>query len=152
MSSILSKMCKVSTAIALVLCICMSFAGCVSKTDNIKDVDQICVSGSYTESWMYVFTDKGFIDEMVTVYNDLQYEETDENVDMMTAGEIYSFTFSKGNDTLARFIVDSNNVMTFEAGTQCYKIVSDFDFEHIKSLVEEQTLAVSGADATSDEV
>lgn len=81
---------------------------------------------------------------------DLQYEKTDENVDMMTVGEVISFTFSKGNETLARFIVDINNVMTFASGTQCYKTVSDFDFEHIKLLVKEQTLAVSGADATSD--
>ena len=151
MNLILSKLCRVATAFALVLCICLSVTGCANKTDNIKDVDQICVSGSYVESWMYVFTDEAFVEEMVKVYNGLQYEETDENVDMMTAGEVLSFTYSNGNDTLARLIVDSNKVMTFEAGTQCYKIVSDFDFEHIKSLVDEQTLAVSGTSATDDE-
>ena len=151
MSSILSKVCKVATAIMLVFCTCFSFTGCASDTKNIKDVDQICVSGSYVESWMYVFTDEAFIDEMVQVYNGIKYEETTESVDMMTSNGVLSFTYSKGNDTLARFIVDSNNIMTFEAGTQCYKIVSEFDFEHIQSLVNEQIEIVSGTIATPDE-
>lgn len=151
MSSILIKSVKALIALVLVICMCITISGCDNNTKDIEGADQICVSGSYVESWMYVFTDQSFIEEMVNIYDGIKYEETDESVDMMTANGVYSFTFSKGNDTLARFIVDSNNIMTFEAGTQCYKIVSDFDFAHIQSLVNEQIKSVSGNTATPDE-
>lgn len=151
MSSILSKSLRILTVLVLVLAMCFSIVGCDKNRKDIKETDQICVSGAYVESFMYVFTDEAFVDEMVKVFENLKYEDTDESVDMMTAGKVFSFTFSNGNDTLARFIVDSNNTMTFEAGTQCYKIVSEFDFEHIKALVNEQIDTVSGSSATSDE-
>ena len=124
----------------LVLCavIVLSTTACAQRTEELGNVNQICVSGAYVESWMNVFTDEKFIDEMVKFYDSIKYEETDENVDVNTAGEVFSFTYSQGNKVKTKFIVDKNGVMTFEAGTQCYQIVSDFDFDYIKGLVDEQ--------------
>lgn len=134
-SNILKRLC------ALILCVCMllCITACGEKnTKNIKDVDQICVTGSYTESWMNVYTDEAFVNEMVEIYNSVEYVETDKDVDVTTAGEVLFFTFNNGNDEQAKFIVDKNSVFTFEAGTQCYEITSEFDFEYVKSLVDEQ--------------
>ena len=148
-SNILKRFC------ALMLCACMllCMTACNSKnTEDIEEVDQICVTGSYTESWMHVYTDKDFVNEMVDIYNSIQYEETDETVDVMTAGEVFFFTFNKGNDEQAKLIVDKNSVITFEAGTQCYKIVSEFDFDYVKGLVDEQREAFEKTlEATPDE-
>ena len=148
-SNILKKLC------AMMLCVCMvlSISACTKNTKDIEEVDQICVSGSYAESWMYVYTDEDFINEMVDIFNGIEYEETEESVDMMTAGEVLSFTFSKGNDVQTKFIVDKNNFFTFEAGTQAYKITSDFDFDYVKGLVDEQREAFEKTlEATPDEV
>lgn len=133
-SNILKRIC------VLMLCVFMliSITACSKNTEDIEEVDQICVSGSYVESWMYVYTDKDFVNEMVDIYNSIQYEETDEDVDVMTEGEVLFFTFNKGNDQQAKFIVDKNSVFTFEAGTQCYKITSEFDFDYVKGLVDAQ--------------
>lgn len=151
MSSTLSKVFKTVLALVLAVCLCIPLAGCTRNTKNIEDIDQICVSGAYTESWMNVFTDDTFINDMIEVYNAVKYEKTDEVIDLMTAGDVYFFSFSNGNDTLAKFIVDKNGIMTFEAGTECYKIVSDFDFSYIQEIVQKQVDASSNKEATADE-
>lgn len=138
---------------ALLLCVCVLFCAtaCTKNTKNIKDVDQICVSGALYESWMHVYTDEEFVSEMVDIFNNLQYEKTEQSVNMMTAGEVLSFTFSKGNEQKATFIVDKNGVFAFEAGDKSYKIVSDFDFSYVYDLVESQKDTDDTA-ATDDEV
>ncbi len=149
-NNILKRFC----ALVLFVCMLMCMTACSSKnTENIEEVDQICVSGSYVESWMYVYTDEDFINEMVDIYNSIQYEETDEAVDVMTAGEVLFFTFNNGNDAQAKFIVDKNSVFTYEAGTQSYKITSEFDFDYVKGLVDEQQKKAfeESNEATSDE-
>ena len=151
MSSTLSKIFKTVLALVLVVCLCVPLSGCVRNTRNIKNIDQICVSGAYTESWMYVFTDDTFINDMIEIYNTVEYEKTDEVIDLMTAGEVYFFSFSYGNNNQTKFIVNKNGIMTFEAGTECYKIVSDFDFSYIEELVQKQIDASKSKDATADE-
>ena len=132
----------------------LSITACSKNTDDIEDVDQICVSGSYAESWMYVYTDEDFVNEMVDIYNSMKYEKTDETVDVMSEGEVLFFTFNNGNVEQAKLIVDKNSVITFEAGTQSYKITSEFDFDYVKGLVyEQQEKAFEKApDATPDEI
>lgn len=152
MNSTLSKIFKAAIALMLSVCLCLPFAGCTKNTKNVKNVDQICVSGSYAESWMYVFTNQDFIDDMVEVFNNIKYEKTDETVDMMTVDDVLFFTFSNGNSTLSKLIVDKNGIMTFEAGTDCYKIVSDFDFDYVKELVNKQIDAMSSPVATPDQL
>ena len=147
-NNILQRLC----ALALCVCLLLSITACSKSTKEIEEVDQICVSGSYAESWMYVFTDEAFVDEMVEMFNSLKYEKTDDTVDMMTVGEVLNFTFSNGNDAQANFIVDKNSVFTFKAGTQAYKITSEFDFDYVKSLVDEQRVAFEKSlTATPDE-
>ncbi len=153
MSLTLNKTLKSTLAVVLVVCMMFVFSGCevTKNTKNIHDVDQICVSGSYVESWMYIFADAEFVDEVVGIYNSVKYTETDEKVDLISAGEILSFTFSNGSETLAKFIVDSNSIMTFEAGSQNYKIVSEFDFDYLKALVNKQIDKANLPDSTPDE-
>lgn len=152
MSLILSNAFKRVVAFVLCVLLCLSLSSCTNSTKDINEVDQICVSGSYAESWMYVFTDETFIDEMVSIFNGIEYEKTDASVDMMTVGEVYSFTFSKGTETQEAFIVDKNNNFVFEAGGQVYSIVSEFDFDKVKSLVEGQISNVTNATtSTPDE-
>lgn len=153
MNLILSNKFKRLCAITLCFCVMFSLSACTKNTENIDSVDQICVSGSYSESWMYVYTDEEFIGEMVDIFNSVKYEKSDEAVDMMTQGEVFSFTFSNGNEQKAKFIVDKNLVFTFEAGTQSYKIVSDFDFDYVKELVnEQQKELLETLESTPDEV
>ncbi len=138
MNSTLSKLLKTFAVFVLCMCIAFSCTACAKVPKNINETDQICVSGALYESWMYVLTDKEFVTEMVTLLDEIEFEKSDEAVDMMTAGEIISFSFSKGNETITNFIVDKNGRFCFEAGEQAYVITSDFDFEHVKSLVDEQ--------------
>lgn len=151
MSSTLNKTLRAVVSLVLCVCICFAFTACTRNTKNIKGADQICVSGALFESWMYVFTDEEFVAEMVEIFNDAEYEKSDVAVDMMTAGECLSFTFSKGNDTLTKFIVDKSGNFCFEAGTQAYRLVSDFDFSYVKGLVDEQIDAINGGTSTPDE-
>ena len=137
MSSILNKSLRVLLCCVLCVCICLSLTACTRNTKNISDVDQICVTGAVYESWMYVVADETFVAEMVEIYNGLKYEKTDTQNDMSTEGECYSFAFNNGNETLAKFIVDKSGNFSFEPGGQAYHITSDFDFEHIKDLVDE---------------
>ncbi|MBQ7133362.1 MAG: hypothetical protein IJO20_02600 [Ruminococcus sp.] len=152
MSLTLNKVLRAVVSVLLCVCICFAFSACTKNTKNIKGADQICVSGALYESFMYVFTDEVFVDEMVTIFNDAKYEISDTPVDMMTPGECLSFTFSKGNDTLSKFIVDKSGTFCFVAGEQSYKLVTDFDFDYVKGLVDEQIKALNGTEATPDEV
>lgn len=149
MSSTLNKSLRVLVCCVLCVCICLSLTACAQNTEDIKDVDQICVSGAVYESWMYVLANEEFIAEMVDIYNGVKYEETDTQNDMSTSGECYSFTFNNGNETLATFIVDKSGNFSFEAGGQPYHIVSDFNFDYIKDLVDEYVGKI-GADKTEE--
>ena len=151
MSSTLNKTLKAVVAIMLCVCISFAFCACTRNTKNIKDADQICVSGALYESWMYVFTDEDFVAEMVGIFNEAKYEKTDVAVDMMTHYECLSFTFSKGNDTITKFIVDKSGNFCFEAGGQAYRLVTDFDFDYVKGLVDEQIEVINGGTASPDE-
>ena len=74
----------------------------------------------------------------------------DNAVDMMNAGESLSFTFSKGEETLGKVIIDSSNRVCFEAGTQSYDITSEFDFGYIKSLVDKHVEAINESFDTTE--
>lgn len=137
MSLILNKSIRVLLACVLCVCICLSLTACTKNTKDIKDVDQICVTGAVYESWMNVIADEEFVTEMVDMYNGLKYEKSDVQNDMSTEGECYSFTFNNGNETVATFIVDKSGNFSFEPGGQAYHITSDFDFEDLKDLVDE---------------
>ncbi len=143
MSSILNKVFKSALALTLALAMCVSLTACTKNTENIKDIDQIGLSGALYESWLYNSADEEFIAEMVDIYNSLKFEKSVETVDMMTAGDTLQFTFYADAEQVAEFIVDKNNMCCFEAGAQSYKIVSDFDFEHVKELVQEQTESIT---------
>ncbi len=152
MNLTLNKALKAVVSLVLCLCICFSLTACTKNTKNIKKVDQICVSGSYIESWMNVFADEEFVSEMVEIYNGIRYEKSEEYVDMMTAGEVLSFSFNNGSDNVAKLIVDKNLNMAFEAGGKPFKITSDFDFDYVKGLVDAQKTAVSDSlKATPDQ-
>ncbi len=151
MSSTLNKTFKAVVSLVLCVYVCFAFTACTKNTKNIKNADQICVSGALYESFMYVFTDEAFVAEMVEIFNDAKYENSDVAVDMMTAGECLSFTFNDGNDTLTKFIVDKSGNFCFEAGEQSYHIVTDFDFDYVKGLVDEQIEAINGGASTPDE-
>lgn len=139
MNSTLNKTSRALVSALLLICLCFLMTACSKNaTKDINGADQICVSGSYAESFMYIVTDEDFIQRMTDIYNSLEYEETDETVDMMTVGEVVSLSFNKGNENLGTLIVDKNNIMTFEAGTQCYRITSQFDFDEMKALVDAQ--------------
>lgn len=138
MSSILNKTLRCLVAVVLCLCMCLSFAGCSSKTVDIEGADQICVSGSYAQSFMYVLTDDAVVGELSEMYNSIKYEETDEYIDISAGTDVYSLTFSNGNETLATIILDSNNNFVFSAGTQVYHIVSDFDYDRLKELIDSE--------------
>ncbi|MBE6824992.1 MAG: hypothetical protein E7513_06570 [Ruminococcaceae bacterium] len=140
----MNKILKASLVCVLVVTICLSLTACTKYSKNIKDIDQIGISGALYESFMYTTTDEDFITEMVDIYNSLKYEKTDKAVDMMTAHEVFQFTFYSEAEVEVKFIVDKNNVFSFEAGGQAYKIVSDFDFEHVKELVDELIEAING--------
>ncbi len=133
-----NKILKAFCVLLLCMGILLSTTACAKRTEELGNVNQICVSGAYTESWMNVYTDEEFIEKMVEFYDSIRYEETDKNVDTNTAGEVLSLTYSQGNNVKTKFMIDKNGVLAFEAGTECYEIVSDFDFEYIKGLVDEQ--------------
>lgn len=153
MNSTLIKSLRIAVITVLCLCMGLTFSACNSEAPkNLDEADQICVSGSYLESWMYVLTDEAFVTEMAEIFSDIDVEESEESVDMMTIDNVLSFTFSNGNDTISKVIVDSSNHLCYEAGGQAYVITSDFDFSYVKSLVDEQIDAVNASfNATSDE-
>lgn len=138
MSSTLNKIfCRV-LACVLCLCILLSLTACSPVSSNISKADQICVSGALYESWMYVLTDEAFIDKTVDIFKSLDCKKSDDAVNMMDAGEVLSFTFNQGDKTLGKVIVDSNNRVCFEAGGQSYDITSEFDFDYVKRLVDDE--------------
>ncbi|MBQ4128851.1 MAG: hypothetical protein IJD68_03665 [Ruminococcus sp.] len=149
MNSILNKILRCLLAVLLCVCICFCFTACTKNTKNIKNVDQICVSGSYAESWMYVLTDEEFVNEMVEIYNSVKYEKSEEYVDMMTAGEVLSFTYSNGSENVATFIVDKNLNLAFKAGGKPYRITSEFDFNDVYSKVKGQSQKVDDSIAAT---
>lgn len=138
MNSILNKIFRVVTASILCLIIAFSITACNKVPKNLDESSQVCVSGALYESWMYVFTDESFINEVVSIFDSVNTKKSDEVVDMMTAGEVLSFTFSAGEETLGKIIVDSNNRLCYEAGEQSYMITSDFDFVSLKELVDDE--------------
>lgn len=105
---------------------------------KLSDADQVCIKGALYESWMYVFTDKQFIADTAKILDNLEYEKSKDAVNMMDAHKVYCLTFSKGNKHIKKFIVDDNNMLCFSEGTQSYKITSDFDFEELSKLVQEE--------------
>ncbi len=147
-----NKILKVLCVFLLCVGIVFSTTACVKRTEELGNVNQICVSGAYVESWMNVYTDEEFIEKMVEFYDSIRYEKTDKNVDTNTEGEVLSLTYSQGNNVKTSFMVDKNGIMTFEAGTQCYEIVSDFDFEYIKGLVDEQREKAKSKEPPKEEV
>lgn len=133
-------------------CVSMMFVGDKASpqpaTPSITETDQICISGALAESWMYVLTDKEFINEAVKMYESISYEESDQPMDMMTVGEVYCLTFSKGNEQLASFCVNKNGIFVTKPGTQPYKITSDFDFGELDRLIQKY----SPLKATPDQI
>lgn len=105
---------------------------------TVSDADQVCITGALYESWMYVVTDKDFLNKTSKMLDGLKYEKSDKAVNMMNAKEVYSLTYSKGNEQIKTFIIDINGMMSFEAGGQSYKITSDFDFSELDRLIQEQ--------------
>lgn len=153
MNSTLTKSIKTIAVFILCVCIGLSCTACNNAPKNLSDADQICVSGALYESWMYILTDEGFIDEMAEIFSSVDVKKSEEPVDMMTAQKVLSFAFSKGNDSICKVIVDNNNHLCYEAGGQAYIITSDFDFSYVKSLVDEQIEAVKESyNATADEI
>lgn len=152
MNSTLNKIARIAVACVLLLCIALSFSACGEAPKNLDKADQICVSGALYESWMYILTDEAFIDEVVTTFDSVKTEKTNETVDMMTAEKVLSFTFSEGNETLGKIVVDSNNHLCYEAGGQAYVITSEFDFTALKELVDKEIDEVKASiHATPDE-
>ncbi len=153
MSLTLNKIARIIVAGILCLCIALSLSACGEAPRNLDDADQICVSGALYESGMYTLTDEAFIDEIVTIFDSVDTEKTHEAVDMMTAQEVLCFTFSNGNETLGKIIVDSNNHLCYKAGGQSYKITSEFDFGYVKELVDTEIEDVkTSLNATPDEL
>ena len=147
-----NKILKAFCVLLLCMGILLSTTACAKRTEELGNVNQICVSGAYTESWMNVYTDEEFIEKMVEFYDSIRYEETDKNVDTNTAGEVLSLTYSQGNNVKTKFMIDKNGVLSFEAGTECYEIVSDFDFEYIKGLVDEQREKVESKEYPKNDI
>lgn len=152
MSSTLNKITRIVVAIALCACIVFSCVACAKMPRNLDETDQICVSGALYESWMYILTDDDFISQVVTTLESLEYEKSDEAVDMMTEKGVLCLSLSKGNENITKFIVDKNGRFCFEAGTQAYVITSEFDFEEFKALVDKEIESVKESlNATADE-
>ncbi len=151
MSSTLNKV--ITRVLACVLCLCVLFSltACSSRVPNkIRKADQICVSGALYESWMYIITDEAFIDETAKIFTSMNCKKSDNAVNMMDAGETLSFTFSKGEETLGKVIVDSSNRVCFEAGAQSYDITSEFDFDYVKDLVDKHTETINESLKTAE--
>ncbi len=121
----------------LVACVGMFFIPKCEQGPSLSDADQVCVSGALYESWMYVITDKAFLDETSKVLSSLDYKESEKAVNMMDEGKVLCFTYSKGSEQIQKYIVDSNGMLCFEAGGQSYKITSDFDFDKLSKLVKQ---------------
>lgn len=150
MNLTLSKLFTRILAVILCVCVIFSLTACAPSVGKIKKADQVCVSGALYESWMYVITDEAFLDEITDIFTHMKYKKSDDAVDMMNAGETLSFTFSKGEETLGKVIIDSSNRVCFEAGTQSYDITSEFDFGYIKSLVDKHVEAINESFDTTE--
>lgn len=138
MNSTLSKVSKIFLSVLLCLCMIVPLAACSGSTDEIEYISQIVVKGAVQDSWMYSFADKDFIDDMVDFYNNISYEDTDKSVNASTIGEVYSFIFYDGVEEQARLTIDKNNIIAFELGKESYALVSDFKYDQVKELVENQ--------------
>ena len=149
MNLTLNKLFKTALCVLLVACVCLTFAGCLGNKD-ITDADSITVSGSYVESWMYDVPDEALVKEMVDVFSTLEYEETDETIDMMIGNGVLILTFNKGDKALSKYMVDCNNVMSFN-GKKCYKITSDFDFYAVRDTLKGVYSVDDNSTATADQ-
>lgn len=135
MNLTLNKIVKITA----LLCLCvLLLTGCAKNTKDIEGADQVCVSGAYSHSYMYILSDEAVVNELQEMYNSIKYVETDEMISISDDESIYSLTFSNGNDTLGSFIVDDNLNFVFAAGTQVYHIESEFDYDRLKELIDTQ--------------
>ncbi|MBR2715209.1 MAG: hypothetical protein IKB73_03265 [Ruminococcus sp.] len=149
----MSKILRAALALILCLCMCFMLCSCKKKADklDVEEISQICVKGALYESWMCNFTDDEFISEMVKMYNGIRYEKSEEAVNMMDAEKVYSLTFYNDDETVATFIVDVNKNCSFEAGGESYHIVSDFDFEELSKMINDQKTELKSSIATPDQ-
>ena len=120
----------------IAFCIGMMFVSKPEQGPSIYDADQVCVSGALYESWMYVITDKAFIEQTTVILSNLEYEKSKDYVNMMEPQEVLCFTYSKGSELIQKYIVDKNGMLCFEAGGQSYKITSEFDFDELYNLLK----------------
>lgn len=135
MSSTLNKIVKITA----LMCLCaLLLTGCAKRTKDIEGVDQVCVSGAYAESHMFVISDQEIVDELTSMYNSIKYKETDELIDAYAGENIYNLTFSQGNETLGSIIIDDNLNFVFNAGEQVYHVESDFDFDRFTELLTQE--------------
>ncbi len=79
--------------------------------------------------------EQSVIDDLLSQFNSLTFEKTDEEIDLMSA---FTVSISNSEGDIKRFWVDKNGIFWLNGETQSYKISSgSFDYEHLKSIYED---------------
>jgi hypothetical protein len=74
------------------------------------------------------------IDDLFERLNSLTFEETSEEIDLMSTIMV---NFSTKGKSIKRFGVDKNGIFWLDGETQCYKIKpGSFDYEYLKEIYD----------------
>lgn len=118
----------------ILLMLMFLFAGCSETSKaNVPEVDQMTIFYGVSSYAMFG-SDRAVIDDLYDKFSSLEFEKTNEKIDLMSMFSVNLVAKGKGS---IKFSVDKNGVFWVTGDAQSYRIKSGtFDYAYLKKVYE----------------